>query len=201
MTRLAVGAYGTVYKCTLDNGKTELAIKLMEIPKSIHDRCVLHDIFTGKNSLNIFLFFVLNCRALTSILLLFKEIFILDSLRHNDSVCHLYPFLDCTNKPPPQKLSFFVLHYLIHALELRYDFGVSQDYYWVMMKCYKCSLKEWRLRQTKPLAHNLPLYCNIFQMILDVMKVCTEGSILLFAFLSIPFSFAILYIFSLNSIS
>ena len=47
MTRLAVGAYGTVYKCTLDNGKTELAIKLMEIPKSIHDRCVLHDIFTG----------------------------------------------------------------------------------------------------------------------------------------------------------
>eukprot|EP01087_Luapelamoeba_hula_P014048 TRINITY_DN4056_c1_g1_i1.p1 TRINITY_DN4056_c1_g1~~TRINITY_DN4056_c1_g1_i1.p1 ORF type:complete len:3194 (-),score=531.19 TRINITY_DN4056_c1_g1_i1:7-9588(-) len=123
MTRLAVGAYGSVYKCQLEHDKTDVAIKLMELPKSIHDRCVLHDIFT--------------------------EIFILDSLRHDDRICHTY------------------------------DFGVSEEYYWIMMKCYRCSLKDWRLRQTRPLSANLRLYCNIFMMILNVMKVCTNNTFMI----------------------
>lgn len=45
--KLAEGAYGTVYECTtnLDEPKT-VAIKKMNLPNSIYDRCVLHDIFT-----------------------------------------------------------------------------------------------------------------------------------------------------------
>lgn len=44
---LARGAYGTVYSCTtgLAEPKT-VAIKILPLPKSISERCVLHDIFT-----------------------------------------------------------------------------------------------------------------------------------------------------------
>jgi hypothetical protein len=38
------GAYGQVYAAKLFD--QEVAVKLMPVPKSIHDRCVLHDIFT-----------------------------------------------------------------------------------------------------------------------------------------------------------
>jgi serine/threonine protein kinase len=45
--KLAVGAYGTVYECQtgLENPKS-VAIKQMDLPSDIYDRCVLHDIFT-----------------------------------------------------------------------------------------------------------------------------------------------------------
>ena len=45
--KLAVGAYGVVYEArtNLEVPKT-VAIKKMELPNDIHDRCVLHDIFT-----------------------------------------------------------------------------------------------------------------------------------------------------------
>jgi hypothetical protein len=38
MTRIATGAFGSVYKCSLADEKLNLAIKLMPVPKSIHDR-------------------------------------------------------------------------------------------------------------------------------------------------------------------
>ena len=45
--KLAVGAYGTVYECktNLEHPKS-VAIKQMDLPSDIYDRCVLHDIFT-----------------------------------------------------------------------------------------------------------------------------------------------------------
>ena len=45
--KIAEGAYGVVYE--VDSGMAEpktVAIKQMQLPQSIFDRCVLHDIFT-----------------------------------------------------------------------------------------------------------------------------------------------------------
>lgn len=44
LERIAEGAYGTVYGAKLLGD--DVAVKLMAVPRSIHDRCVLHDIFT-----------------------------------------------------------------------------------------------------------------------------------------------------------
>ena len=111
LQRVAKGAYGTVFKGRLsylppDEDGSEIAVKLMTVPKSIHDRCVLHDIFT--------------------------EILILDKHKNDARCCHLY------------------------------DYGVGAESYWIIMKSYKSSLKEWRLRQTGPFILNLPLYLSIF---------------------------------------
>lgn len=111
LRRVAKGAYGTVFKGTLshqnamDEG-SEIAAKLMAVPKSSHDRCVLHDIFT--------------------------EILILDKHKLDPRCCHLY------------------------------DYGVDGESYWIIMKSYKCSLKEWRSRQSAPFTANLPLYLSIY---------------------------------------
>jgi serine/threonine protein kinase len=44
--KIATGAYGTVYECSTGLDEPELvAIKKMQIPGQIEDRCVLHDIF------------------------------------------------------------------------------------------------------------------------------------------------------------
>lgn len=45
--KLAVGAYGTVYECfTSLSTPSVVAIKQMDLPVDMFDRCVLHDIFT-----------------------------------------------------------------------------------------------------------------------------------------------------------
>lgn len=119
MKRIAIGAYGTVYKCTVGSENLNVAVKLMELPKSIWDRCVLHDIFT--------------------------EILVLDAYKDDKRICKLY------------------------------DYGVSEEHYWVIMRFYRCSLKEWRLRQTRPLSENLVLYLNIFSRVLETMKICIKG--------------------------
>lgn len=53
--KIATGAYGTVYECETGLAEPEkVAIKKMSVPKSIYDRCVLHDIFTEIASLEEF---------------------------------------------------------------------------------------------------------------------------------------------------
>jgi len=85
--RIAQGAYGVVYRCTLPsemaggigmiqtctaNGTPItvssglLGVKLIDVPMSIHDRCVLQDIF--------------------------HEVIILHSLKAEPTVCHIYDF-------------------------------------------------------------------------------------------------------------
>jgi len=45
--KLASGAYGIIYECKTNLIEPAIvAIKQMSIPKSIYERCVLHDIFT-----------------------------------------------------------------------------------------------------------------------------------------------------------
>ena len=53
--KIATGAYGTVFECNtnLPEPKT-VAIKQLSFPKSIYDRCVLHDIFTEISCLEYF---------------------------------------------------------------------------------------------------------------------------------------------------
>jgi serine/threonine protein kinase len=45
--KLAVGAYGVVYECSTNvKDPSSVAIKKMDLPVDVYDRCVLHDIFT-----------------------------------------------------------------------------------------------------------------------------------------------------------
>jgi serine/threonine protein kinase len=48
-----------------------------------------------------------------------------------------------------------------------YDYGVDDNNYFIVMKKYQCSLKEWRLKQTKSLQENLSLYLSIYK---DILK-------------------------------
>lgn len=87
--KIAEGAYGVVYE--VDSGMAEpktVAIKQMQLPQSIFDRCVLHDIFT--------------------------EITCLEEFRLEPCVTDLY------------------------------DYGVDKQNYYIVMKKYSGSLREWR---------------------------------------------------------
>lgn len=45
--KISAGAYGVIYGCQTNiEQPKEVAIKEMNFPKSIYERCVLHDIFT-----------------------------------------------------------------------------------------------------------------------------------------------------------
>ncbi|MDP2437988.1 MAG: dual specificity protein phosphatase PHS1 family protein, partial [archaeon] len=47
LVKIAQGGYGAVYFAVLeDEGGSKVAVKLMNLPKTPHDRCVVHDIFT-----------------------------------------------------------------------------------------------------------------------------------------------------------
>ena len=121
--RLAIGAYGTVYSCTVKPQcqSMNVAIKLMEVPKSIHDRCVLHDIF--------------------------DEILILDKFKFDSRISRTF------------------------------DFGTDDEYFWITMKKYKCSLKNWRQKQKAPLKKNLSLYLNIYMNVLNTFQFLKENSV------------------------
>eukprot|EP00727_Mastigamoeba_balamuthi_P012987 m51a1_g8310 putative protein kinase (2055) ;mRNA; f:75379-83383 len=77
LKKLAAGAYGTVYQCKLEHSASksqngipepnrDLVVKLMHLPGTIHDRCVLHDIFT--------------------------EVLVLDKFKTDRRVTHLYDY-------------------------------------------------------------------------------------------------------------
>jgi serine/threonine protein kinase len=120
--KLATGAYGTVYKCqTCLVEPKVVAIKRMNFPQSIYERCVLHDIFSEITALE-------------------------------------------------------VLHQFNCTTEL-YDYGVSESEYYIIMKKYDCSLKEWRVRQEKPLAENLGVYFSIFKEVLRKVEILHSNKI------------------------
>ena len=53
--KIATGAYGTVYQCNTNLAIPQMvALKQLSFPKSIYDRCVLHDIFTEITCLEYF---------------------------------------------------------------------------------------------------------------------------------------------------
>jgi len=122
LARIAAGAFGVVYfgrtlpttaRSMKEIGVTNVAVKLMPMPKSVHDRCVLHDAFT--------------------------EILVLERFRDDPRLCRLF------------------------------DYGVDDEHYWVSMKRYTCSVKEWRMRQDAPLRDRLVLYCNVYLQMCEAL--------------------------------
>ena len=87
----------------------------MDLPGSIHDRCVLHDIFT--------------------------EITCLEEFRLEPCVTDLF------------------------------DYGVDQGSYYIVMKRYTGSLRDWRLNQKPNIMENLSLYLSIYREVLKCCKI------------------------------
>lgn len=108
--KIASGTYGTVYECKTGLASPEtVAIKKMEVPKSIYDRCVLHDIFS--------------------------EIACLEEFRLDDCVTDLY------------------------------DYGMDEHAFYIVMKRYKTSLKEWRLNLAGGFEDTLPAALTMFRQV------------------------------------
>ena len=113
--KLATGAYGTVYECQTNFSRPQsVAIKQMDLPGSIYERCVLHDIFT--------------------------EITCLEEFRLEPCVTDLF------------------------------DYGVDQRSYYIVMKRYAGSLRDWRLKQKPNIMDNLSLYLSIYREVLKCLK-------------------------------
>jgi hypothetical protein len=53
LEQIAKGAYGVVYRSRVERDKT-VAVKLMSLPNTVFDRCVLHDIFTEVSLLDMY---------------------------------------------------------------------------------------------------------------------------------------------------
>ena len=52
-----------------------------------------------------------------------------------------------------------------------YDYGVDDNNYYIVMRRYSGSLREWRQRQTSCLADNLPIYLQVFKQALKAVEV------------------------------
>jgi hypothetical protein len=85
------GAFGTVYRVLLPSEPFEVAIKVIELPKDMHAPCSLQD--------------------------LFSEVSILQHLRRESRVSHIY------------------------------DYGVDRDHCYIVTAWYRMSLKHWRTHQ------------------------------------------------------
>jgi serine/threonine protein kinase len=108
----------------VDSGMAEpktVAIKQMQLPQSIFDRCVLHDIFT--------------------------EITCLEEFRLEPCVTDLY------------------------------DYGVDKQNYYIVMKKYSGSLREWRSSQKTVMQDNISLYLSIYREILKCFKTIHSHSV------------------------
>ncbi len=53
LEQIAKGAYGVVYRSRVEKDRT-VAVKLMGLPNTVFDRCVLHDIFTEVSLLDMY---------------------------------------------------------------------------------------------------------------------------------------------------
>lgn len=58
-----------------------------------------------------------------------------------------------------------------------YDYGIHKGQYYIVMKKYQGSVKNWRLAQTLPLEMMLPLYLKIFMKILAAVQCLHSNNI------------------------
>lgn len=70
----------------------------------------------------------------------FKEVAIMQRLKHISGVCELH------------------------------DFGICNDSIMLVMTKYQCSLREWRQRQPVEACHQLRLYLNIFAQLAKLLQ-------------------------------
>ena len=52
-----------------------------------------------------------------------------------------------------------------------FDYGVDQTSYYIVMKKYSGSLREWRLKQKPNIMDNLSLYLSIYKEVLKAFKI------------------------------
>lgn len=58
-----------------------------------------------------------------------------------------------------------------------YDYGVDGTSYYIVMKKYAGSLREWRLKQSMNMADNMSLYLSIYREILKCFKTIHSHSV------------------------
>ena len=58
-----------------------------------------------------------------------------------------------------------------------YGYGMTATCYMLSMKQYKCSLRAWRKRQTRPLAEMMPIYFAVYTDVLNVCSFLVENKI------------------------
>lgn len=123
--RIGKGGYGTVWRAKLKFSHSAIksvAVKLLPLPKNIHDRCVVHEIF--------------------------NEILVMEKFKANPRVCRMY------------------------------DYGVDNDNYYIVMREYKTSLRNWRRRQPLNLQiHRMPLYLHIFKKVLQLYQLLHANNV------------------------
>lgn len=58
-----------------------------------------------------------------------------------------------------------------------FDYGVDGTSYYIVMKKYSGSLREWRLRQKPNIMENLSLYLSIFREVLKAFKIIQSHNV------------------------
>lgn len=58
-----------------------------------------------------------------------------------------------------------------------YDYGVDGTSYYIVMKKYAGSLREWRLKQSEHMQDNMSLYLSIYREILKCFKTIHSHSV------------------------
>lgn len=96
----------------------------------------------------------------------------MDKFKNDPRICHVYVNHRQCNEPLSD-----------YFTTIRYDYGVAPDYYIIVMKLYKDSLKGWRKKQKGEWYENLPLYLNLYEKVLETMKFLTENNILYCCFI------------------
>eukprot|EP00798_Chlamydomonas_sp_ICE-L_P008348 gene8348-30948_t len=62
------------------------------------------------------------------------------------------------------------------------DYGITGESYWIVMRRYRCSLAEWRLRQTQGPSNpaSAVLYLSILQQVVESLKLLVNNSVVHF---------------------
>lgn len=71
-------------------------------------------------------------------------------------------------------LEYFRLHSSVVNI---YDFGVTNNDYFIVMKKYPLSLRAWRLKEEKPIKKYLQLFLKIFMSILQAVKILHANNV------------------------
>lgn len=64
-----------------------------------------------------------------------------------------------------------------HCATTLYDYGVDSNSYYLVMKRYPLSLRDWRLKQVGSMSDNISSYLHIFKQVLNAVEVTHNHSV------------------------
>lgn len=107
-----------MFQCDLPGipGPASVALKVVELPKAVHDPCSWVD--------------------------LFSEVTILEHFADQPCICQIH------------------------------DYGIDGDSFYLVLRHYRASLRQWRARQRAEASGRLRLYLNIYLEVLHAVQVC-----------------------------